>query len=295
MKEVVVLSGKGGTGKTSIVGSFAALAKSKVLVDCDVDAADLHLLLQPARRERHEFWSGQTAFIAEDRCTQCGLCQELCRFKAIKDFRVDPISCEGCGFCSRICPTEAITMKENLAGHWFISDSRYGPLVHAQLGVAQENSGKLVATVRQQARQMAEKEVADYIISDGPPGIGCPVISSLTGANLALLVTEPTLSGIHDLERVLGVCRHFGVPALVCINKYDINEDNARHIESYCRGQGIEIAVKVPFDNAVTEAIVRGLPVVEYTEGVVSIEITKLWQNISDFLARSQGGTGANI
>jgi len=295
MKEVVVLSGKGGTGKTSIVGSFAALAKSKVLVDCDVDAADLHLLLQPARQEKHEFWSGQTAFIAEDRCTQCGLCQELCRFKAIKDFRVDPISCEGCGFCSRICPTEAITMKENLAGHWFISDSRYGPLVHAQLGVAQENSGKLVATVRQQARQMAEKEVADYIISDGPPGIGCPVISSLTGANLALLVTEPTLSGIHDLERVLGVCRHFGVPALVCINKYDINEDNARHIESYCRGQGIEIAVKVPFDNAVTEAIVRGLPVVEYTEGVVSIEITKLWQNISDFLARSQGGTDANI
>jgi len=287
MKEVVVLSGKGGTGKTSIVGSFAALAKSKVLVDCDVDAADLHLLLQPARRERHEFWSGQTAFIAEDRCTQCGLCQELCRFKAIKDFRVDPISCEGCGFCSRICSTEAITMKENLAGHWFISDTRYGPLVHAQLGVAQENSGKLVATVRQQARQMAEKEVADYIISDGPPGIGCPVISSLSGANLALLVTEPTLSGIHDLERVLGVCRHFGVPALVCINKYDINEDNARHIESYCRGQGIEIAVKVPFDNAVTEAIVRGLPVVEYTEGVVSIEITKLWQNISDFLARS--------
>jgi len=295
MKEVVVLSGKGGTGKTSIVGSFAALAKSKVLVDCDVDAADLHLLLQPARQEKHEFWSGQTAFIAEDRCTQCGLCQELCRFKAIKDFWVDPISCEGCGFCSRICSTEAITMKENLAGHWFISDSRYGPLVHAQLGVAQENSGKLVATVRQQARQMAEKEVADYIISDGPPGIGCPVISSLTGANLALLVTEPTLSGIHDLERVLGVCRHFGVPALVCINKYDINEDNARHIESYCRGQGIEIAVKVPFDNAVTEAIVRGLPVVEYTEGVVSIEITKLWQNISDFLARSQGGTGANI
>ena len=295
MKEVVVLSGKGGTGKTSIVGSFAALAKSKVLIDCDVDAADLHLLLQPARRERHEFWSGQTAFIAEDRCTQCGLCQELCRFKAIKDFRVDPISCEGCGFCSRICPTEAITMKENLAGHWFISDSRYGPLVHAQLSVAQENSGKLVATVRQQAKIVAERQGLDYIISDGPPGIGCPVISSLTGANLALLVTEPTLSGIHDLERVLGVCRHFGVPALVCINKYDINEDNARHIESYCRGQGIEIAVKVPFDNAVTEAIVRGLPVVEYTEGVVSIEITKLWQNISDFLARSQGGTGANI
>jgi len=295
VKEVVVLSGKGGTGKTSFVGSFAALAKGAVLADCDVDAADLHLLLQPARREKHEFWSGQTAFIAEDRCTQCGLCQELCRFKAIKDFRIDPISCEGCGFCSRICPTEAITMKENLAGHWFISDTRYGPLVHAQLGVAQENSGKLVATVRQQAKIIAERQGLDYIISDGPPGIGCPVISSLTGANLALLVTEPTLSGIHDLERVLGVCRHFGVPALVCINKYDVNEDNTRHIESYCHGQGVEVAARIPFDNAVTRAIVHGLPVVEYTDGLVSRQISQLWQSISEFLARKQGGTDANI
>lgn len=295
MKEVVVLSGKGGTGKTSFVGSFGALAKGAVLADCDVDAADLHLILQPAIQQRHEFWSGQTAFIAEDRCTQCGLCQELCRFKAIKDFRIDPISCEGCGFCSRICPTEAITMKENLAGHWFISDTSYGPLVHAQLGVAQENSGKLVATVRQQAKIVAERQRLDYIISDGPPGIGCPVISSLSGANLALLVTEPTLSGIHDLERVLGVCRHFGVPALVCINKYDVNEDNTRHIESYCHGQGVEVATRIPFDNAVTRAIVHGLPVVEYTDGLVSRQISQLWQSISEFLARKQGGTDANI
>ena len=296
MKEVVVLSGKGGTGKTSIVGSFATLAKGAVLVDCDVDAADLHLILQPAIQQRHEFWSGQTAFIDEDnRCTQCGLCQELCRFKAIRDFRVDPVSCEGCGFCSHICPAEAITMKENLAGHWFVSDTRYGPLVHARLGVAQENSGKLVATVRQQAKMIAEKQGFDYIISDGPPGIGCPVISSLSGANLALLVTEPTLSGMHDLERVLGVCCHFGVPALVCINKYDVNEDNTRQIENYCRGQRVEVAAIIPFDNAVTEAIVHGLPVVEYTDGVVSIEIAKLWQSISDFLARKQGGTNANI
>jgi len=295
VKEAVVLSGKGGTGKTSIVGSFAALAKGAVLADCDVDAADLHLILQPAIQQRHEFWSGQTALIDENRCTQCGLCQELCRFKAIRDFRVDPVSCEGCGFCSHICPAEAITMKENLAGHWFVSDTRYGPLVHARLGVAQENSGKLVATVRQQAKMIAEKQGFDYIISDGPPGIGCPVISSLSGANLALLVTEPTLSGIHDLERVLGVCRHFGVPALVCINKYDVNEDNTRQIESYCRGQRVEVAAIIPFDNAVTEAIVHGLPVVEYTDGVVSIEIAKLWQSISDFLARKQGGTNANI
>jgi len=286
VKEVVVLSGKGGTGKTSFVGSFAALAKGAVLADCDVDAADLHLLLQPARREKHEFWSGQTAFIAEDRCTQCGLCQELCRFKAIKDFRVDPISCEGCGFCSRICPTEAITMKENLAGHWFISNTRYGSLVHARLGIAQENSGKLVALVRQQARQMAEKNGADYIISDGPPGIGCPVISSLSGANLALLVTEPTLSGIHDLERVLGVCQHFGVPALVCINKYDINEDNTHQIERYCLSQGVEVAARIPFDNTVTKAMVAGLPVVEYSRNGVSHQIEALWELVLKSLAK---------
>lgn len=286
MKEVVVLSGKGGTGKTSIVGSFAALAKSKVLVDCDVDAADLHLLLQPARREKHEFWSGQTAFIAEDRCTQCGLCQELCRFKAIKDFRIDPISCEGCGFCSRICPTEAITMKENMAGHWFISDTKYGSLVHAHLGVAQENSGKLVALVRQRARELAGKQGADYIVSDGPPGIGCPVISSLSGANVALLVTEPTLSGIHDLERVLGVCHHFGVPALVCINKYDINEDNTRQIEKFCLGQGVEVAARIPFDNTVTKAMVAGLPVVEYSQNGVSHQIEALWELVSKSLTK---------
>src|SRR4030043_781013 len=291
MKEVVVLSGKGGTGKTSIVGSFAVLAKSELLADCDVDAADLHLLLQPARREKHEFWSGQTAFVAGDRCTQCGLCQELCRFKAIKDFRVDPISCEGCGFCSRICPTEAITMKENLAGHWFISNTKYGSLVHARLGIAQENSGKLVALVRQQDRQMAGKNGADYIISDGPPGIGCPVISSLSGANLALLVTEPTLSGIHDLERVLGVCQHFGVPALVCINKYDVNEDNTHQIERYCLNQGVEVVARIPFDNTVTKAMVAGLPVVEYSRNGVSHQIEALWELVLKSLAKG-GGKG---
>jgi len=284
MKEVVVLSGKGGTGKTSIVGSFAAIAKSKVLADCDVDAADLHLLLQPTVRDEHEFWSGQVAVIDEEKCTRCGLCQELCRFKAIEDFRVDTVSCEGCGFCANICPAEAITMTENLAGQWSISDTRYGPLVHARLGIAQENSGKLVATVRQQAREMAKKLELDYIITDGPPGIGCPVISSLSGADLALLITEPTLSGIHDLERVLGVCHHFGVQALVCINKYDINEDNTHQIEGYCLSQGVEVANRIPFDNVVTEAIARGLPVVEYVRNGVSHQIETLWEIVSKSL-----------
>jgi len=287
MKELVVLSGKGGTGKTSIVGSFAALAKNKVLTDCDVDAADLHLLLESVIKQKHEFWSGQVAVIDEEKCTRCGLCQELCHFEAIEDFRVDPPSCEGCGFCYRICPTEAITMEENLSGHWFISETKYGLLVHARLGIAQENSGKLVALVRQQAKEMAEKQGAAFIISDGPPGIGCPVISSLSGASLALLVTEPTLSGIHDLERVLGVCRHFGVPALVCINKHDINEENSRRIEDYCSEQRIEVAARIPFDNIVTEAMVKGLPVVEYGDSPVSREINLLWQNITRLLANN--------
>jgi len=284
MKEVVVLSGKGGTGKTSIVGSFAALAQSKVLADCDVDAADLHLLLNPTVKEENEFWSGQVAVIDEEKCTQCGLCQDVCRFEAIKDFRVDPIPCEGCGFCFHICPVEVITMKESLSGHWFISDTKYGRLVHARLGIAQENSGKLVALVRLQAKQIAEREGLDYIISDGPAGIGCPVISSLSGANLALLVTEPTLSGIHDLERVLGVCQHFGIPALVCINKYDINEENTRRIEEHCYTQGVDMAARIPFDNVVTDALVHGLPVVEYTKNGVARQIEALWQRISTVL-----------
>ncbi len=280
MKELVVLSGKGGTGKTSIVGSFAAIAESKVLADCDVDAADLHLLLNPTTTEEQEFWSGQVALIDEDKCTQCGLCEDICRFEAIHDFKVDPTSCEGCGFCYNVCPDEAIEMTDCLSGHWFISQTRYGPLVHAKLGIAEENSGKLVAIVRQNAKLICEKEGLEYIITDGPPGIGCPVISSLSGANLALLVTEPTLSGIHDLERVLGVCHHFGVPALVCVNKYDINEENTRHIEKFCNSQGVEMASKIPLDNVVTEALIRNLPVVEYSHNGVSREIERLWENI---------------
>jgi MinD superfamily P-loop ATPase len=284
MKEIVVLSGKGGTGKTSIVGSLAALAKSKVLADCDVDAADLHLLLQPTVREKHDFRSGQTAVIDIDKCTQCGLCQEVCRFNAIKDFQVNPISCEGCRFCANVCPSEAITMQENIAGQCFTSDTKYGTLVHARLGIAEENSGKLVALVRQKAKTLAEKQDAAYIICDGPPGIGCPVISSLSGASLALLVTEPTLSAIHDLERVLGVCRHFDVSALVCINKYDINEKNTHQIEDYCLTQRTDVISRISYDNVFTDAMVRGLPVIEYSDGKVSRQINLLWQDIVDRL-----------
>ncbi len=281
MKEIVVLSGKGGTGKTSIVASFASLAQSKVLADCDVDAADLHLLLTPKVKEEKEFWSGQVALIDEEKCTECGLCQELCRFGAIKDLKVDPVSCEGCSFCYHVCPVDAIVMKDSMSGHSFISETKYGYLCHARLGIAQENSGKLVALVRQNAKLISERENLDYIITDGPPGIGCPVISSLSGASLALLVTEPTLSGIHDLERVIGVCRHFGVPVLVCVNKYDLNEENNSRIESYCANEGIEVAAKISFDNVITEAIVQGLPVVEYSNNKVTQQIKDLWQTVS--------------
>jgi len=284
MKEIVVISGKGGTGKTTIVASLAVLVKSKVMVDCDVDAADLFLLLQPVTQERQEFWSGYKAVIDKDKCTQCGLCQDLCRFDAINDFQVDIISCEGCGFCYRVCPEEAITMQENLSGSWFTSDTRYGPLVHARLGIAQENSGKLVAMVRQQAKSIAEKQEVDYILSDGPPGIGCPVISSISGVNLAVIVTEPTLSGIHDLDRAISVCQHFNVPVIVCINKYDLNEDNSHQIENYCYSQRIEVASKIPFDNVVTEALVQGLPVVEYSNNSVTQQIKKLWLSIIGLL-----------
>ncbi len=289
MKEIVVLSGKGGTGKTTMVGSLAVLAENKVLVDCDVDAADLHLLLKPSEKQKNEFWSGQVAYIEADKCTQCGLCEDVCRYDAINNFTVDPVSCEGCGFCFHVCPEKAIKMKESMSGYWFISDTRFGPLVHARLGVAQENSGKLVATVRQQAKKIAERDGKDLIICDGPPGIGCPVISSLSGAHLALLVTEPTLSGMHDLDRVLDVCDHFGVQAMVCINKYDLNEENTEKIESYCVNRGVKIAGKVSFDNVVTESIVMGIPVMEHSNGKVANEIRSIWRALSDAINNGGG------
>lgn len=287
MKEVTILSGKGGTGKTSVAASLASLAQNKVMVDCDVDAADLYLLLKPTSRQEQEFWSGEKAVISVDKCTGCGLCREVCRFEAISsEYEVDPISCDGCRFCYNICPADAITMQQSLSGHWFTSETRYGPLVHARLGVAQENSGKLVALVRQEAKRIAEQRGMDYIISDGPPGTGCPVISSLSGVNLAVIVTEPTLSGIHDLKRVIGVCQHFAVPVIVCINKYDINSENSHQIEEYCQTQNIEVAARIPFDTLVTRALVRRIPVVEYSRNRVGREIENLWQVVTGYLNR---------
>lgn len=280
MQEIVVLSGKGGTGKTVVAASFAALSRRTVLCDCDVDAADLHLLLRPTVRETHEFWGRPLAHIDLEACDRCGLCEEACRFDAIRDFRVDPFACDGCALCRDVCPEEAVTMRENLAGHWYVSDTRHGPLVHARLRPGAENSGELVATLRNHARRLAADRQAEYILSDGPPGIGCPVISSLSNASLALIVTEPSLSGVHDLERVLAVCRHFGVTALVCINKHDLDQEAVQRIEEYCSRAKVDVVAKIPFDQTVTEAVVQGVPVVEYSDGSAARCVAQLWQDV---------------
>ncbi len=281
MKQIVVISGKGGTGKTVLTASFASLAKNKVMADCDVDAADLHLLLQPEIKERHEFRSGVTATIDKELCQGCGECISVCRFNAISgDFTIDPISCEGCTICSYICPVGAIKLEENLSGEWFVSETKYGPFVHAKLGIAEENSGKLVSVVRQKAKEIAEKENLDYVIIDGPPGIGCPVIASLANVDLAMIVTEPTLSGIHDMERVAQVSEHFGVPTKVVINKYDINPDNSEEIKKICQKGNIEVVAQLPFSQKVSESIVQGVPLVEFCSNGIVQEVSSLWERI---------------
>ena len=284
MKEIVIVSGKGGTGKTVIAGSFAVLAKNKVMGDCDVDASNLYLLLHPEIKERHDFYAGVIPVVDLAKCTQCGICEQLCRFDAIKvsseGALVDYISCEGCGLCGLACPEKAIEMKENQCGEWYISETKYGPLVYARLGIAEENSGILVTLVRKNAKEIAKKENLELIIIDGPPGIGCPLIASITGANLSVVVTEPTLSGIHDLERAIKVTQHFGVEAVVIINKFDLNLENSSHIEEFCQENNIKVIGKIHFDNIITEALVKGLPVVEYSDNRVTQEIKDIWQEI---------------
>ena len=281
MKQIVILSGKGGTGKTVISAALAALAPNKVMVDCDVDAADLHLLLHPQIRERREFRSELTAVIDEKLCVKCRKCILACRFGAISDdFKVKDVSCEGCGLCGHICPYGAVRMEENLSGEWFISDTRYGPFVHARLGVAQENSGKLVAKIKEAAKEIAEARSLDYMIVDGPPGIGCPVIASLSGVDLALIVTEPTLSGLHDAQRVAEAAGHFKVPVCLVVNKYDLNQAMTEKIGSFCKERGIPLIGGIAFDKAVVEALVAGKTVVEGPPSQAADEIMKIWQRL---------------
>lgn len=293
MKQFVILSGKGGTGKTSIAAALAHLAHSDsiraVLADADVDAANLELVLSPHVLEQHEFMGGNVAWIDPEKCESCGLCEQVCRFDAIAlkqgDYQVDPIACDGCAACVHQCPVNAIKMELQLAGYWFRSDSRYGPLFHAELRPAQENSGKLVTLVKQQARLLAMDEQYPLIIVDGPPGIGCPVISAVSGANMAIVIAEPTISGVHDMERALEMTRHFHVPAVVCINKADIFLDGAAQIEEYCQRQNVEVMGRIPFDSTVTEAMVRGESVTAFRPmSPASISIRQIWQNIVKML-----------
>lgn len=281
MKQILVISGKGGTGKTVVTGSFASLAKNKVMVDCDVDAADLHLLLHPKVKERHEFRSGKTAVIDKKLCKKCSKCVSICRLEAIKtDFSIESFSCEGCALCSHICPHGAIHMKENVAGEWFISDTHCGPFVHAKLGIAEENSGKLVVKIRQIAKEIAEKQVLDYVIIDGPPGIGCPVIASLSGVDCALIVTEPTLSGLHDAERVMEVAKHFNILVKLVVNKYDLNTAVTEKIEAFCRERNVPVVGKIAFDKTVVEALVEGKTIVEYAACPIANEVKNIWEGL---------------
>jgi MinD superfamily P-loop ATPase len=289
--ELVVISGKGGTGKTSVVASFAALAENAVLADCDVDAADLHLVLDPKIIRREAFSGGKLARVVADKCVGCGKCHEVCRFAAVsfdgpgngavdKTYRIDPIACEGCGVCAWFCPAGAIDFAPVDNGEWFVSETRCGPMVHARLGVAQENSGKLVGIVRAAAREIAERQGRDVVIIDGAPGIGCPVIASITGASLVLIVTEPTLSGMHDMRRVAELARHFAIPAMVCVNKWDLNPRIADEIEAFAGDGGMRSAGRVRYDPAVTQAQLRRRSVVECGAGGCAEDIRNVWQNV---------------
>lgn len=292
MKQVVVLSGKGGTGKTTVAAALAHLASeelSLVLADGDVDAANLELVLEPGKLEEHDFMSGKRAVIDPEACTGCGICESVCRFEAIRSltetslnpvYRVDGLSCEGCAACYYQCPDDAIRMEEQLAGRWFRSDTRFGPLFHAHLFAGQENSGKLVTLVKQQGRLLASDTGAELLLVDGPPGIGCPVISASAGADMALLVVEPTVAGVHDLERVLGTTQHFGVPSLVIINKADLNVHRSDEVAVFCAEQGIELVGRIPYDTVVTEAMVLGRPVTAYADGAVSAALRDVWGRI---------------
>jgi len=285
VKEIIIISGKGGTGKTSLVSSFAYLAENKVLCDADVDAADLHLILDPEIIERNDFFSGRTASIDQEKCVQCGLCRELCRWNAIsEDFVIDPIECEGCGVCHYFCTENAVDFPLNNCGEWFISDTRFGFMVHASLGIAEENSGRLVAQVRNRAGELAARLRADRILGDGPPGTGCPVIASVSGCDLVLIVTEPTVSGVHDMERVLALAAHFGVPALVVINKADLNTEQAVRINEIAKQQNSRVIARIPFDRAVNDALMAGKTVVDYGESAAVDAIREAWAEVRSAL-----------
>ncbi|WP_353683427.1 ATP-binding protein [Thermodesulfovibrio sp. 3907-1M] len=312
MKQILIISGKGGTGKTFFTGCLATALNNKVLVDCDVDAANLHLLLHPEIKETHDFTGGKIASIDEAKCIQCGACKEVCKFNAINEifqsfqietlkhsrsvipslpilchserqrrisssvFQVDELSCEGCTICSYVCPEEAITLNDRISGQYFISETRYGTLIHARLGIAQENSGKLVTKLRELAKETAQEKGCEYVVIDGPPGVGCPVMASMTGVDLVVAVTEPTLSGMHDLMRVIELSKHFNIPVKVVINKHDLNTEMSSQIVKAVESSGIEVCGKIPFSEDILASVKAGKPFLEFTKNSLTKEIEEL-------------------
>lgn len=289
MKELTVISGKGGTGKTSVTASFATLATNRVVVDADVDAANLYLTLRHDTKETHSFLGGSIAEIDPDACTQCGECQERCQFGAVSnDFQIDPIACEGCGVCVHFCPAGAIAFEQQICGERYYSETDNGPMIHARLGIAQENSGMLVSLLRQEAKERATQGKIPLIITDGPPGIGCPVIASVTNSDAILIVTEPSLSGMHDMERVKRLADQMRVPALLCINKADLNCEQADKIKTYAVENGIHFAGEIPFDRDVISSMKARQSLVEFSEGPASKAVQGIWENVVSFLAKTQ-------
>jgi len=285
--EIVILSGKGGTGKTSITAAFASVARNAVFTDCDVDAADLHLVLAPDIYNSENFSSGSKAIIDISKCTLCGLCKELCRFDAISikgdEISIDEYACEGCGLCSIACPTDAITIKEYENNNVYFATCRFGPMVYGKLGIAEENSGKLVSKIRQYARETARKNDSDLILTDGPPGIGCPVISSVSGSDLVIAITEPTLSGWHDLKRLIDLIGQFRTPVKVIINKYDLNEDMCSVIENELSEMEIEILGKMPYDESMINSLLEGKTVNEFEpQGVLAVKLNEIWNKVTN-------------
>ncbi len=281
MKELVVISGKGGTGKTSVLGALAAQATNAVLADCDVDAANLHVLLKPHIQQQNEFYGGNVACIDAERCTECAICRDVCRFEAItSEFQVDEIACEGCGVCVWNCPEQAISFAPRKSGDWYISQTRFGDMVHAKLDIAAENSGKLVTLVRQKAKQLAEEKQRDLLLVDGPPGTGCPVIAAIGGADAVLIVVEPTLTAIHDMQRVIHLARHFDVRPLVAINKSDLNENLTRHIQEFCDQEDLPVVGSLPYDLAIVRAQLLGKTIFEVAERPLKQRFVNLWENL---------------